>query len=50
MGKKIGEGSFGVVFEGWSLSSPFHPMHACRRQISAIRVHRSPQCNAISFH
>jgi serine/threonine protein kinase len=23
VGKKIGEGSFGVVFEGWSLSSPF---------------------------
>ena len=45
VGKKIGEGSFGVVFEGWSLSSPFSPflpIHTCRRRISAIRVHRSP--------
>lgn len=23
VGKRIGEGSFGVVFEGWSLCSPF---------------------------
>jgi hypothetical protein len=47
VGKKIGEGSFGVVFEGWSLSSSSSPFR--RRRISAIRVHRSPQCNAISF-